>query len=526
MKTTRSRPPGYRLHPEKIILEPKRPSPTPPKSPVRIFVGTETAQARAERIFVWSIELIRDPFRTYEIFLMKELAGFDRRRWLTGFTNYRFAIPELAGGSGRAIYNDVDQIYLADPGELFDLDLTEHGFLSIAENDSSVMIMDCAKMHSVWTIERASHERKSTLLKDALSIHNLWGKLDPAWNARDEEYDKGKSKVLHYTALHTQPWHPFPQEFVYQESPVGHVWDELEQSASRTGFQMFGRSQPSSQFSQLVHRDSKGDLSWRVPAHVSPEKPNTLALHPIIATMDNPSLLHYCLGSTAILCPETEFSFSSNAPLNITTFNWGTLDSSRPTNQFDIVYGSGELTLLPNEDVPWVLEEIFSLASSLVYVTIHDMNLLTTIPSYCRGHSRDFHWWANHLQATSIRYPSIHWSLRFHSTNPQGKPSTLLREGGHWLTEVPRVWILSDGKMGHTTQSEGLAKSLGWPYETKQLHFQPWNHTQKLFWSLLPPHTLGLNKANSSALEPPWPDVIISTGWRPAPIARMDSGAK
>ena len=28
--------------------------------------------------------------------------------------------PHIAGGSGRAIYNDVDQVYLADPGELFD----------------------------------------------------------------------------------------------------------------------------------------------------------------------------------------------------------------------------------------------------------------------------------------------------------------------------------------------------------------------------------------------------------------------
>ena len=113
------------------------------KTPVRIYLGTETAQARAERIFVWSINLVRDPSRTYEIYLMKELIGFDRRRWLTGFTNYRFAIPDFASGSGRAIYNDVDQIYLTDPGELFDLDLNEHGFLSIAENDSSVMLMDC-----------------------------------------------------------------------------------------------------------------------------------------------------------------------------------------------------------------------------------------------------------------------------------------------------------------------------------------------------------------------------------------------
>src|SRR5687767_7203974 len=87
-----------------------------PKPPVRMFVGTEDGQWRAERVFVYSIERVRDPARVYEIHLMRDLPDFDRRGWRTGFTNYRFAIPELAGRRGRAIYNDVDQIYLADPG--------------------------------------------------------------------------------------------------------------------------------------------------------------------------------------------------------------------------------------------------------------------------------------------------------------------------------------------------------------------------------------------------------------------------
>ena len=93
------------------------------KPPVRIFVGTEPAQYRAERVFLWSVEQARDPSRVYEIYLMADLVGFDRRRWLTGFTNYRFAIPHFADGHGRAIYNDVDQIYLCDPAELFDMDM-------------------------------------------------------------------------------------------------------------------------------------------------------------------------------------------------------------------------------------------------------------------------------------------------------------------------------------------------------------------------------------------------------------------
>ena len=252
MKTSRQRPPGYRPYPEKIILKATVNSSEVPLPPVRIFIGTETAQLRAERVLVWSIEAVRAPTRTYEIYLMKELQGFDRRRWLTGFTNYRFAIPDFAGGSGRAIYNDVDQVYLTDPAELFDLDLHNHGFLTIAQNDSSVMLMDCEKMQKVWNQKRAQRERKAALLNDALAIKDLWGKLAPEWNARDDEYQQGHSKVLHYTALHTQPWNPFPEEFVYQESPVGDVWHRLCDQANNAKYHVFSRQQPSSQFREMI----------------------------------------------------------------------------------------------------------------------------------------------------------------------------------------------------------------------------------------------------------------------------------
>ncbi len=529
MKTSHSRPPGFRLQPEKIVLGPNHGTSSSHQNPVRIFVGTEAAQARAERIFVWSIDLVRDPSRTYEIYLMKELTGFDRRRWLTGFTNYRFAIPDFASGAGTAIYNDVDQIYLTDPGELFDLPLEEHGFLSIAENDSSVMVMNCEKMRSIWTLERAQHERKTALLKNALSINNLWGQLAPEWNARDEEYRAGKSKVLHFTALHTQPWHPFPQEFVYQESPVGKVWEDLEHSANAAGFQTFSRTQPSSQFALLVQMASEETLAMISHAGLPQIEPDILGLHPFMSSLDNPSLLHYQFKPGQDLTPEARTLFPSTDSLALTPFHWCTLSTPPPHTPCHIVIGSNELTFLPDEDVPWVLEEMFSLASKLIVLTIKDVKLLPTLPSYLHGHSRNFDWWTSQLQAISTRYPTLHWTLLFDTTNRQGKPSTLVRHGGQWLHSPPQIWILSDGKMGHSTQSEGLAKSLGWPYEFKQLHFQSWNNSQKLVWSLLPPHTAGLKKTESSSLEPPWPDIVISTGWRPAPVARWireQSGGK
>ena len=148
------RPPGLRQRPERVVLDVRGGVAPSSKPPVRIFVGTEPAQERAERVFIWSIEQCRDPARVYEIHLMADLAGFDRHRWLTGFTNYRFAIPHFAGERGRAIYNDVDQIYLDDPAALFDLDMGGCGYpVHQRARDTSVMLIDCARMVDVWSLD-------------------------------------------------------------------------------------------------------------------------------------------------------------------------------------------------------------------------------------------------------------------------------------------------------------------------------------------------------------------------------------
>ena len=83
---------------------------------------------------------------------MKRLLGFRTLFWNTGFTNYRFAVPHFAGYRGRAIYNDVDQIYLADPAELFDREMGDAAYLAVSETDTSVMLIDCDRMGAAWTL--------------------------------------------------------------------------------------------------------------------------------------------------------------------------------------------------------------------------------------------------------------------------------------------------------------------------------------------------------------------------------------
>jgi mitochondrial fission protein ELM1 len=84
----------------------------------------------------------------------------------------------------------------------------------------------------------------------------------------------------------------------------------------------------------------------------------------------------------------------------------------------------------------------------------------------------------------------------------------------------PVVWVLADDRPGNTTQSTGLARALGWPYEVKELHFTT---RVRLLYRLLGAYAatrVGLDKVRSAPLIPPWPDVVIAAGWRPASVAR------
>jgi len=250
----RDRAEGVNDEPEVLRVD-VSPGVTPNGKPaVRIFLGSENAQYRAERVFIWSILQVRDPARVYEIYMMKDLKGLDRTGWKTGFTNYRYAIPTLAGGQGRAIYNDVDQIYLVDPGKLFDLDMKGAGILGITKRETSVLLIDCEKMVQYWRMEDVCSNKRHRHFRAITHDNDLWGKLPGEWNARDDEFSLGKSACFHFTTLQTQPWRPFPDQIRYRPHPSGAVWFNLEAQADRAGFTVFTKDRPSRRFGELLEQ--------------------------------------------------------------------------------------------------------------------------------------------------------------------------------------------------------------------------------------------------------------------------------
>jgi len=82
---------------------------------------------------------------------------------------------------------------------------------------------------------------------------------------------------------------------------------------------------------------------------------------------------------------------------------------------------------------------------------------------------------------------------------------------------VAGVWLLMGHRAGDNTQVLALGEALGWPFEVKRFAYKPYERFLNLpFMATL----AGVVKSQSSALAPPWPDLVLTAGRRNEPIAR------
>lgn len=478
---------------ERVVLPPHpgvRPSERPP---VEIFLGTEPAQYRANRVFGFSIEKVRDPGREVRIHLMSELDGFDRRGWTTGFTNYRFAIPGLAFGLGRAIYNDEDEIYLTDPGRLFDLDLGDAGYLAISDTESSVMLIDCERMAPVWTLAEAQHAWKRSLLRKASKATGLRGDLDPGWNARDEEFVPGRSHLLHYTTLHTQPWRPFPERFVYQEGAYTSLWHDLEREAIARGFELFHRDAPSKRFAVLrarLERLARGEL----PSGIGASGPIAQVVESLVRQAKGRSVLELLPD----LRGEVETRpgrFGLDLERRMGLLEW-LAEGRDPAEEIDGVVCADGLEGLPVWDIPWVIETLFERARGFVFVAVRCQASPRRRFLYPpAGTAFTPAWWRSHFEAAAVRHPHVRWELLTTGGRDFAHDGHRLARGGPRLDATPpRIWTLTDGEPDHEREASALANALGGAGASFGVESPP--------------------------LIPPWPDLLIVAGRSVAERAR------
>lgn len=218
-----------------------------PEAPLRIFVGTDQRMGRAERVLEHSIR--KHSTIPVEITWMR--AGdpgfaeeWDRGRapgrpysgvgWATDFTCFRFAVPELAGFHGRAVYLDVDMIVLADVRELAEIDID--AVAAVPGRPWDVIVWDCERaarvMPSIRLMQKGATYRDLDYRLHSQEI--VRHDLDPRWDCRD--YVPEDAKLVHFTNMRTQPWHPWPEAFTYPpkhpDRRCQQLWDTWEAAAT------------------------------------------------------------------------------------------------------------------------------------------------------------------------------------------------------------------------------------------------------------------------------------------------------
>jgi len=115
----------------------------------------------------------------------------------TGFSMYRYAIPELCGYQGFAIYLDVDMLLVSDIAELWDY--RESGkWVSLVDGSTEVMVIDCAVRNNIPPIPDLMRLHKSQVRPQ------LTPRIPLEWNCEDRAPEG--AKLIHFTDLKRQPW--------------------------------------------------------------------------------------------------------------------------------------------------------------------------------------------------------------------------------------------------------------------------------------------------------------------------------
>ena len=211
-------------------------------SPTRVFVACTPTEWLPMRVLEFSIK------ETTSISVeVSALYTFDRKipmpqaienRPRTPFSFQRFLIPELCDFSGKAIYLDADMQVFRDIGGIWNMDFADWDVQAVQEAQKgrrgqfSVMLLDCKALG--WNIDHivadmdAGKLDYAALMYDMQVARKIGRDIPPEWNSL-ERYETGKTCLLHYTDMDTQPW-------ISTVNPLGNLWIACLRRALQVGF--------------------------------------------------------------------------------------------------------------------------------------------------------------------------------------------------------------------------------------------------------------------------------------------------
>lgn len=192
---------------------------------IRIFAGcaANNEDLESQAVLEWSLRKhARRPLDITWLQLSRDLEsplysdgsrGWQTRNWTTPFSGFRWAVPELCGFDGRAIYMDSDIIVLGDIGELWDQPIPSSKVV-LAKGGAHgqrlcVSLWDChaaaGHIPRLGKLQADPSSHRGLMHDFATKYANLVQPFAGEWNALDlEPFDLARVKALHYTGIPTQ----------------------------------------------------------------------------------------------------------------------------------------------------------------------------------------------------------------------------------------------------------------------------------------------------------------------------------
>jgi hypothetical protein len=202
--------------------------------PVRVFVGSEQGQALATKVLAWSIRRHASisvevtPIDAFGISIPVPADSANAGK--TPFSFQRFVIPQICGHAGRAIYVDSDMLVFKDIRQMWQSDMGNAQLLSVRPRPDtrrpaqhSVLLLDCGRLgwdiaDIVARLDRGALDYQQLISTVAVDNDPPVRAIGDEWNAL-EHYQRGRTALLHYTDMPTQPW-------VSHRNPLGYLWFE------------------------------------------------------------------------------------------------------------------------------------------------------------------------------------------------------------------------------------------------------------------------------------------------------------
>ena len=104
--------------------------------------------------------------------------------------------------------------------------------------------------------------------------------------------------------------------------------------------------------------------------------------------------------------------------------------SALPDGRFDGVISTDVLEHCPEQDIPWIVDEIFGYAERFVFANVACYPAAKRLPDGENAHCtiRDIDWWQSLISGVAARYPALRWSIWIQSRQDPADPSSRIGE--------------------------------------------------------------------------------------------------